>query len=400
MDLHYWPGGSASGAPARSESPRRSFVVYDPSTTPKAFDGTRSHYFATLAGGPSADDAWDQAVLYAMLGRNNLWGQGKTTLYPTGSSSVPSEAPDLALVDGLADAMAASRVKTPFLTDTTASTGLVPRDIRTIPAVTGAGSPAALAALGWKVVLMANGISDGVGTPAAWAASINPFASQRFFSLLYPTTYASATSTKLLRMDIASVFAQMTRLQEARSGNEPVDLKQIFNDLTLYLLAQPYGISWSTTPTAPVYSDVWGLNPPSQAFPAFTLSMANAVTVPNPDLRVTDSTLALVYPNVSQGAVHDATLSLNMDTAYTLSVATDQALPAGAAIEVTIDGEVQTPYLFPSTDPTVTYPIVLLGNPNDFVNPQWHYVRIRVIAPEPAAVVPDLQVTVRLAKTS
>jgi hypothetical protein len=399
MDLHYWPGGSASGAAARTESPRRSFVVYDRSTTPKSYDGTLSHYFATLAGGPTADDAWDPGAIYPLLGRNNLWGQGKTTLYPAGSTSLPSEAPDLAVVDGLADDMAAGLLKSPFLTDTTASTGLVPRDIRTIPAVTGPGSPAALAAMGWKVVLMANGINDGVGSKTAWAG-LDPAASLRFFILAYPSLYASPTSSKLVRADITSILGQMIRLQEAKTGSDPVDLRTIFYDLALYLLGQPYGITWTTVPTIPVYSDSWGANPPSQAFPAFTLSMANAVTVANPDLRVTDPTLALVYPNVSQGAVHDATLSLNLDTAYTLSVATDQALPTGASIEVTIDGDTQTPYLFTSSAPSVTYPVVMVGNPKDFVNPQWHYLRIRLIAPEPATVVPDLKVTVRLDKTS
>jgi hypothetical protein len=126
--------------------------------------------------------------------------------------------------------------------------------------------------------------------------------------------------------------------------------------------------------------------------------MANAATVPNPDLRVTDPTYANVYPNVSLGAVHEATLSLNLDTSYILSVSTDQALPAGAAIEVTIDGAVETPYLFGSGNPSITYPITLKGNPNDFVNPIWHYLRIRLVAPaDPSApVVPDLVVTVRL----
>lgn len=398
MDLHYWPGGSASGAPAITESPRRAFVVYDTATiTPQAYDGVRLHYFATLAGGPAVDDAWDPGVLYPMLARNNLWGQNRTSLYPAGTSTLPSEAPDLAVVDGMGDAMAATLLKTPFLTDSTASTALAPRDIRTIPAIAGYASPQALGAFAWKVTVLANGMSDGVGTPTRWAG-IDPVAAQRFFVLTYPTVATTTTSSRAVRSDINSVYAQMTRLQESKASSEPVDLSAIFYDLAMYLAAQPYGITWTNSAAAPALSDRWGLNPVSQAFPSFTLSMANAATVPNPDLRVTDPTYANVYPNVSLGAVHEATLSLNLDTSYILSVSTDQALPAGAAIEVTIDGAVETPYLFGSGNPSITYPITLKGNPNDFVNPIWHYLRIRLVAPaDPSApVVPDLAVTVRL----
>jgi hypothetical protein len=82
LDLHYHPGVT--------ESPRRSYVVYDRQTTPLADTGTleangttaKLAYFGTLAGGPAVDDVWDQGVIYPMFARNFLFGQGTTPWRP------------------------------------------------------------------------------------------------------------------------------------------------------------------------------------------------------------------------------------------------------------------------------------------------------------------------------
>ena len=395
LDLHYWPGSAAN--PAVPFDPRRrSYVVYDTALTPLADDGTRMHYFGSLAGGPPlaggsvVDDAWDRGVLFPLLARNNLFGQARTTLRPTGTSTLPTLAPDLALVDGLGDAMAAALLRSPFLTDATAATARVARDIRPVPAVTGVGSPAALASLAWEVVLRANGIYVSPGTPDQWAG-IDPgnAAALRLFALGVPTGAILPGSSTLVQIDIASIFTQLGRLKEIDPGG-------IFSDLQLYYLTLPYGIPWTHMSEWPPFSAAWGLAPDSTAaaLPGFTLSMAQARTVPDPDPA---NTTGLVYPNCSQGEVAYATLSLQLDEAYKLYLETVPALPAGAAIEVAVDGADRPP-LLTSTRAGDAVTTVLRGNPDDTTKPAWHYLRFRLL--DPAAVVPDVQVTVHLEKAS
>ena len=395
LDLHYWPG-SASHPAVAFDPRRRSYVVYDPSLTPKADDGIRMHYFGTLAGGPPlgggtvVDDAWDRGVLFPMLARNNLVGQNMTTLTPTGTSALPSLAPDLALVDGLGDAMAACLLKSPFLTDTTTATGQVARDIRTIPVPAGVGSPAALASLGWQVLLRANSVFVTPGGPAEWA-TIDPAnaATLRLFTLTRPTGPIITGSSTVVRTDIASILTQLGRLQE-------IDPLGVFADTPLYFMTLPYGIPWTHVTGWTPFATNWGLDPDSlvAALPSFTLSMAGARTVPDPDPA---DTATLVYPNCSQGEVAYATLSLRNDRSYKLWVETDQVLPAGAAIEVVVDGAEQPPILLSASAAAVAYP-VLTGNPFDNTLPTWHYLRIRLV--DPAAVAPDVKVTVHLEKVS
>ena len=122
--------------------------------------------------------------------------------------------------------------------------------------------------------------------------------------------------------------------------------------------------------------------------------MAQARTVPDPDPA---NTTGLVYPNCSQGEVAYATLSLQLDEAYKLYLETVPALPAGAAIEVAVDGADRPP-LLTSTRAGDAVTTVLRGNPDDTTKPAWHYLRFRLL--DPAAVVPDVQVTVHLEKAS
>ncbi len=398
LDLHYYPG--------RTESPRRSYVLYDLDHTPNNFDGTKEHYFGTLAGGPAVDDGWDPGVIYPMLARNFLYGQGKTALFPTGTTSLASEAPDLAIVDGLADGMAATLLTSPWLTDTTAAAGLAPRDIRVIPAQAGFTSPATIAAASWQLTLAANGLASP-GSYAEWQAGMtNPAVLARLYNLIYPTfSFQGARNIDTIQTDVSSMFTQVGRLQEPIEPGEPVDLRTIFNNTTLLVLLQPYGVLWPQLPAEiPAYAVNWtpntlALGPDSSTtpLPPFTLSMADAVQVPNPQLPTTAQPTppALVYPNVTQGEVAYAKFYLTYDRGFNLSVNTVPALSTtSAVIEFVVDGQVETPYLFGSGYPS-SYTFTLAGNTTDVTNPLWHFVRIRVLSP--TVQQPDLQTTVNLA---
>jgi hypothetical protein len=432
FDLHYYPGRTDAlpAAPLPAASPRRSYVIYDTSLTPLSFDGTKSHYFGTLAAGPTFDDAWDQGVIYPMLTRNYLFGQGKTALFPTGLSSLPSEAPDLALVDGLADAMAANLLTTPWLTDTsaTATVPFTPRDIRVIPAQAGTGSPATAAALAWQLSLVGTNITPP-GTWANWNTNWTygspsgltyPPVMSRLYGLIYPyTQYPGAYKNTVTEpIDIPSIYGQAGRLQEAKNG-EPIDLSLVFSDLELYSQLTPYNlthwpVNWSLDLTAwPYQSTDWDSTPnPTPGallttLPSFTLSMANAQQVPNPALVGNASATTPVYPNVSQGEVAYAKLSLFLDQNFSLGLtasyqsggATVQGLPAGATIEVVVDPAIVSPAL-PSPQPQTfyfststpgPYSLILAGNPTDHTNPVWHWVRFRLISP--TILQPDVQIT-------
>lgn len=417
MDLHWYPG--------RTEMPRRSFVVYDPSTTPLASDGVTVHSFATLAGGGAAvingvgvDDGWDPGVIYPMLARNSLFGQGLTTLYPTGTTALPSLSPDLALVDGLADAMAAAVLQSPYLTDTTIPVALQARDIRNAPVPlpapkTGATAPASLAAAGWSLVNYENNALGNqpnpfsAGTPAQWV-TINGQNLLRFFALTYPTVASGSTGSLQIRSDIPSVFQQLARLGAAKSSADLQNLVAIFPNSVLFLLMSPENIDipWTLGMTLPTYTTNWGQNPGFNGTPAaqttFTLSMANAGTVPNP-LNLTTVPPAIgslpapampldVYPNVSADEVAYAELSLTVDRTCTLTVTPQSALPPDATIEVVVDGAInpppatsvqlpQGPFYFPNAQGEFTATFQLIGNPPDYTNPIWHYLRIRLLSP-------------------
>jgi hypothetical protein len=399
LDLHYYPGASGS--------PSRSYVIYDTTRTPLSFDGTKSHYFGVLAGGPSVDDAWDPGVIYPMLARNYLYGQATTGLYPTGLSSIANLSPDLAVVDGLGDAMAAILLQTPFLTDTSVGTPLFPRDIRNLPANPGIASPATLSALAWQLNLVANSVaaagSSYQGTYAEWQQHLtNPWVMARFFTLIYPnaTIYNGYNGTYVIRTDICSIYAQVARLLEAKQASEPVDLGRIFNDGNLFTQLNPYGITWPFAPQFWTFLAVnWGSNPdslqvPLPAFPT-PLTMADAVTIPTaqmPTQQNQNPPVLNLYPNSSQGEVAYAKFSLTFDRNFNLSVTTDVAPLASTLIEVVMDGDIQDPYLF-GAGQKASYNLTLTGNSKDVTNPTWHFVRVRLLSPnvqEPSNIQPTV----------
>jgi hypothetical protein len=395
LDLHYYPGVT--------ESPRRSYVVYDPTLlAASAHDGAgKLHYFGTLAGGPTVDDAWDPGVLYALFARSYLAGQGKVSLYPYGQDTVstlaPDLAPDLALVEGLGDAMAATLIKTPFVTDLSAATGLVGRDIR-VAATKGIHSPGNIAALAWRLTLTVHGISTYEdGTPAQWAL-FDPTYLRRFFWLVQPAEdlYTTHSGTVSARKDMASILGQIQVLYE-NHGDTP-NLSKIFSDdLLIPMLnnASTFGIYWPGTNLWSPVASYWGLDPSGVmgAVP-LTLDPALARLVPDPD--VSKASPGTVYLNTSSGEVAYARLDLTVDRHYRVSLATTPAtLPAGVQVELVVDDNIQEPLLFSAADSTAKA-WYLKGNPNDISYPARHWVRIRLLSQDPSLSATPIQVGVNL----
>jgi hypothetical protein len=354
-----------------------------------------------------------------MMCRNFLFGQGKTTLYPTGSSSIASLSPDLAVVDGLGDAMAATLLTTPWLTDTTTNTALTPRDIRVIPAQPGIGSPATLAALGWQLSLAATS-TPSPGTYANWSAPYppgpgltDPYVMTPFFTLINPSfNFLDGKTTLSEQFDVNSIYAQVSQLLQPQQAGSPVNLASIFNNSNLLALLEPYGIIWPQSIQAwPYVTANWDTSTPVNepqvllpVLPSFTLSMAAAQQIPN--LGAPGTT---VYPNSSQGEVAFAKLASTYDQNFSLSItasyqsggSTVPGLPPGATIEVVVDDAItpsnypvwlqpKGPFLFTAASMNPVS-LTLRGNPTDVNNPVWHWVRFRILSP--TTLQPDVLVT-------
>jgi len=225
----------------------------------------------------------------------------------------------------------------------------------------------------------------------------------RLFNLAYPYVQTQGLNGVVTqRTDIISIYSQAGRLQEPQNS-DPVDLAKIFTNLELFTQMNPFSLQWPLTPQAwPFIATGWNSGtyvtpgPVLPTLPSFTLSMARPRRSPT---RPSPTRSANVYPNCSQGEVAYAKLALNLDQSFQLSLATSPALPAGAAIEVLVDGAV-TPPALPAPQPQrflftagnlgpVTLPLV--GNPKDFTNPTWHWIRFRMISP--TVQQPDVLVT-------
>jgi hypothetical protein len=397
LDLHYYPGVT--------ESPRRSYVVYDPTLlASRAFDGTTLHYFGTIAGGPVIDDAWDGGVLYPLYARGHLAGLGKSGLYPYGQDDAhadlaPSMAPDLALVEGLGDAMAATLLKTPFLTDLSATSALVGRDIRTV-GTQGIRSPANLAALAWRLVLTVNGVETwDAGTPLVWAG-IDPTYTARFFALAYPTEerVTRLTGTVTLRKDVASILGQLQVLYENHT-EDARNLSRYFNDLNLIPICSTFGIDWPGTGAWSPLAANWGTDP-SGAMPSVSLTLDSSAARRVPDPNVGLASPGYVYLNDSGGEVAYARLDLTLGCSYRVSLTTTPAvLPTGAQVELVLDDQVDEPILFDAADATAkTW--TLAGSPNDTSNPARHWVRIRLLSQDPSLSATPIGVVVNLTPVS
>ena len=362
LDFHYRPGISEA---------KGSFIEFDRTKYPLSYDGGGGHYFGSVRGAASNDDAWDEGILLQLLGRHFLFLNGQTSLFPP-SSPLLDLTPDIAIIEGLAPLLAANALKSPYLADTAGGTIQV-QDVRSL-----AGVPVAkqtvysapnIRALGWELVLKGNSIVSP-GTTTTWA-TINPAAMVRFFHLISPTD----------AKDISGIYQQLGRLQEAKSASDPVDLAAIFTDAVLTTLTAPFQIPWPRPTTPPLNAFVvdWGSDPSSTTLGPFPFSMANAVLVQG------------AYPNVSEGEVAYARFALTKDTPYNLKVVSSNgSLPSGSTLEIRFLFAGLS-YSFDGSSAASSVRMVLPGNAT---TPIVNSVRIRVVSPN--TVVSDFTATVQM----
>ncbi len=387
LDLHYWP--------SRSEA-RGSYIEYNRDLYPQAFDPAagRHRFFGSLQGGPTNDDAWDEGVIMPLLARSALYASNNSVfaiplnaLFPN-STTLADLSPELARIEGLADAMAANALKSPYLADTQ-GIGLAapPRDIRLIGGLSASQktpySAPAIRAMAWEVILKANSLSTP-GTATDWA-SINPLTAQRFF--LAP----SSASTGANGAEPVSIYTQLTRLKESKASAEPTDLAAIFTDAVLTSVTAPYGVTWPRPSTGSFASFVsnWGTDPVG-VLPPVTLSMAKAVQV-NMPYTLSPGVLGyqLAYPNVSGGEVAYSGFSLSVDKRCTIKAVIAPALDAGNVIDLDLP---YMPRTFSFTGTGGTTPVIVI--PLAGTAPFFHPVRMHLKSP--AAIQPDVTVTLTL----
>ena len=373
LDLHYKVGLS---------EPQGTFVEYEPRTYPHSYDGAYHHYFGSLRGGADNDDAWDEGVLFPLLARNNLVAQGYTPLLPVKDSNpahLVSLRPDLALVEGFADTMAAVLLQSPYLADTKAS-GITVRDVRDLGSLAGSQlsmfSAPAIRTFAWDLVLKANSLPSP-GTPTDWAKIVST-ATTRFFTRTIPTDSSSNPT------DISNLYVQLGRLQESKSSSDTVDLKTIFTDGVLTAMLSPYNVVWPrpTTGSLATFLTDLGADPNtlgSTAVPNLAWSMAGAFR---------DDTG--VFPNVSAGEEQCFRFTLSKDMPYNLSVGSAASLPDGASVQIVLNELDDQTYTFDRAHPGPIR-IVLTGNST---TPVPMLLRARFLSPN--ILQPDLATTLRL----
>jgi hypothetical protein len=377
LDLHYAPGVSET---------RGSFVEYDRSVYPLAYDdnlGTR-HYFGSLQGGSANDDAWDEGVILPLIARGVLFSTNAGRTYSISQNPLLPVAapltdlsPDMARIEGLAEAMAANILKSPYLADTQGTALAAPVvDIRDISGLSSAQlgpySAPALRALAWEIILKANSVASP-GTSATWSG-MNAAAAARFF--LPPGRTATDGSRDAEPLNI---YSQIARLKEGKALTEPVDLSTLFTDAVLGPLTTPFGLPWPrpTTGTYASFAANWGTDPNALTAPLapFPLSMAKAVQVRG------------TYPNLSEGEVFYSGFSLSADRRYVIGVSISPALPAGAELDLDLP---QAARSFTFTGAGGTTPALVLTVST--APPVYHPVRVRLKSPN--ALQPDVAVTV------
>lgn len=384
LDLHYWPGVDSGG----------SYVVYDRNLIPESL--LSSIYFGTLRGGPANDDAWDPGVILPMMARNALYSGnlGRTysiplnPLYPIGTP-LADLSPDMARIEGLAQAMAANVLQSPYLADTQ-GTGLAAPvvDVRDVTALSasqlGPYAAPAIRAFAWEVILRASNLPSP-GAPSDWA-NINPFAAARFF--MPPGLTGVTPSGTPMDLEPLNVYSQINRLKEGRTTVEPVDLSLVFTDPVLTTLGSPFGIPWPRPTTGAYTSFVanWGTDP-TGPMPPVALSMAKAVQVNQPY-----PTATLAYPNVSTGEVFYAEFALTADKPCTLTATILPALGAGTQLELDLPLLPRT-FTFSGSGGT-TEPLVL---PVNNTVPYYHPLRLRLVSP--TVLQPDVTVTLTITPT-
>ncbi|GLH74439.1 hypothetical protein GETHLI_29410 [Geothrix limicola] len=380
LDLHYWPGHSET---------RGSFIEFNRPLFPQAYDAATAsyHYFGSIRGDASNDDAWDEGVILPLLARAALFNGnvGRTFGIQTNPLFPPSApwtdlSPDLARIEGLAEAMAANLLKSPYLADTNGTSVVSVLDIRDTSSLSADQktpySAPALRALAWSIILKANSLSSP-GLASDWA-KINPLAAARFFQAPTSLTSGTTTSTTAHDLEPLNIYTQLNRLKETLASGEPVDLAPIFTDSVLTTLTAPVGITWPRPVTGPYASFAanWGIDPVNP-FPSARLSMSKAIQAGG------------TYPNLSQGEISYAGFSLTTDKRCVLNAVITPALPAGAQVEVDLKSLLRT-FSFTGSggsSETITLPTATSSTPT------YHPVRIRL---KSQTLQPDTTVTLSL----
>jgi hypothetical protein len=276
--------------------------------------------------------------------------------------------------------MAANVLKSPYLADTQGTALAAPLlNLRDVSGLLSSQkmpfSAPAVRALGWELILKANGLtSPGVATD--WA-NINPLAAARLF--IAPAALTGVGTNGLARdIEPLNIYSQLNRLKEVTAATEPADLAAIFTDPVLNALSSPFGITWPrpTTGAFASFAADWG-NDPTGPFPLAVLSMAKAVQVNGS------------FPNLSQGEVFYAGFNLSADKRCVLSATIAPALGAGALIDVDLPMMNRT-FAFTGSGGTTEVITVPVGN----TTPAYHPVRLWLKSP--TALQPDVTVTLTL----
>ena len=336
-----------------------------------------------------------------------IYGQRKANMIPTGQPTA-NLVPDLALIDGLGDAMAATLLGSPYLAGSptlvpgtaTKSRYFPPRDISALgtPAPNGVFSAPTIAALTWQLALTNTGIT-APGTSADWV-NIIPINLLKYYTLLTPFL---TTGNESVPSDCPNLYVQLARLQEAQASGDNSNLAAYFPDNVLYTLCAPFNVPWTTALDAdnPRYTSNWGVDPNTlmSPLPGLTLSMAQAQQINGYYVDGQGSEqVTTYYPNNSRPEVVYTLFALSRDTTYHLKLTAVPSLPAGASLEVVVDGLLAEAYLFPGGTPPQAFTLTLKGDPADLTTPAYHTFRIRLLSP--SILLPDTQVTVQLEKAN
>ncbi|MBS1767873.1 MAG: hypothetical protein JST05_10800 [Acidobacteria bacterium] len=396
LDLHYKQGHSET---------QGTYIEFDRlhwvhNAVDLAYDNKRGaeRFLGSIQGGPSNDDAWDESVIFRMLGRSLIQGRmGVGPYVGTPFQLLPVQAPldgltpDLAMVEGLPSALAANLLKSPYLADTDGTSALIGAptlvsDISSVPAGdVGPYSARTIAALAWEITLKANGITSP-GTTTEWA-NINPKAVSRLFLITTPTsttTTGSVTTTTNL-FSPPNIYMQLRQLQKAKSSTEPVDLAGIFTDSVINTIAAPFNLPWPQ-PSTTSFGQSWTSTVSGTLGPTYeydgTLSMSSDTVQVNG-----------VYPNASYKEMVFLGVSQTTDQSYQLMITPTGGYPANATIRVTVFAGTDTQAFDFNSGASGPYLITLPGN-GSLTSPNRFPIMIRLLSPSTSQ--PDIPFTLTL----
>jgi len=306
----------------------------------------------------------------------------------------------MAMAEGLPEAMAAITLKTPYITSGSGTQvrdirypyirdieGLPIEELKKLPKDIFSGP--AIAALFWEIALKANEI-ESPGDPSLWA-TIDPTSIARLYALQYYIGEITEDTIVAEILDFPSLFTQLNRLSEVSGTGEAINLAEIFTDeviseLTESFFGEKIWPHWPETDEEKEDFDYfikdWGTDPDSgkEDVPIFILSMADSVLDAEGN-----------YSNITKNEFFTSRIKLSKDTPYRVLVTTEPPLPDDASIELRINRNTISPYIFNSASPGPKR-IVLTGTSDYLVNYSFDFC----IKSPKRKVDGDVRVTVRL----